>query len=197
MGAPGRTVVLFCVRRLLNSLYWRMRSAYVGVKLFGSRPDIPPDHRSPACQKIGTYHLAGIGRPALRFDESKRLRYLAQTQRDSATRDRTRFGIRSAHTKLRGYGVAVLKITITETPEELRWILQGRLAEPWVTEVKASWKEARRNREGHHCVVDLTNVTCVGKGGEELLRSMSNEGAQFIASGFYIKDVLQELKNCR
>ena len=91
----------------------------------------------------------------------------------------------------------MLKITITETPQELRWILQGRLAEPWVTEVKASWKEARRNREGHHCVVDLTNVTCVGKGGEELLQSMSNEGAQFIASGFYIKDVLQELKNCR
>jgi len=48
-----------------HSLYRRMRSAYVGVKLFGSRLDIPPDHRSPACQKIGTYHLAGIGRPAL------------------------------------------------------------------------------------------------------------------------------------
>jgi len=92
---------------------------------------------------------------------------------------------------------AVLKITITETPEELRWILQGRLAEPWVTEVKATWKEARRTREGRHWVVDLTNVTCVGKGGEELLQSMSNEGAQFIASGFYIKDVLEELKNCR
>ena len=91
----------------------------------------------------------------------------------------------------------MLKITITETPEELRWILQGRLAEPWVTEVKTSWKDARRTREGRRCMVDLTNVTCVGKGGEELLQSMSNEGAQFIASGFYIKDVLEELKNCR
>jgi hypothetical protein len=92
---------------------------------------------------------------------------------------------------------AVLKITITETPEELRWILQGRLAEPWVAEVKTSWHDARRTRDGRQCVVDLTNVTCVGKGGEELLQSLSNEGAQFIASGFYIKDVLEELKNCR
>jgi hypothetical protein len=91
----------------------------------------------------------------------------------------------------------MLKITITETPEELRWILQGRLAEPWVTEVKASWNEGRRTREGRPCVVDLSDVTCVGKGGDELLQSMSNEGAQFIASGFYIKDVLKELKNCR
>ena len=92
---------------------------------------------------------------------------------------------------------AVLKITITETPEELRWILQGRLAEPWVTEVKTSWHDVRRTGDGRQCVVDLTNVTCVGKGGQELLQSMSNEGAQFIASGFYIKDVLEELKNCR
>src|SRR5580692_8715046 len=53
-GSNNETVVLFCVRRLLNSLYQRMRSAYMGAKLFGSRPDIPPDHRSPACQKIGT-----------------------------------------------------------------------------------------------------------------------------------------------
>lgn len=91
----------------------------------------------------------------------------------------------------------MLKITITETPEELRWVLQGRLAEPWVTEVKASWTEAHRHGEVRHCVVDLTDITCIGKGGEELLRSMSNEGAQFIARGFYIKDVLEELKNCR
>jgi hypothetical protein len=91
----------------------------------------------------------------------------------------------------------VLKITITETPEEMRWVLQGRLAEPWVTEVKASWTEVRRTHEGCHCVVDLTDITCIGKGGEELLRSMFNEGAQFIASGFYIKNVLEELKTCR
>jgi hypothetical protein len=99
--------------------------------------------------------------------------------------------------RLWGGEFAVLKITITETPEEMRWVLQGRLAEPWVTEVKASWNEVRRTHEGCHCVVDLTDITCIGKGGEELLRSMFNEGAQFIASGFYIKNVLEELKNCR
>jgi hypothetical protein len=99
--------------------------------------------------------------------------------------------------RLWGGEFAVLKITITETPEETRWVLQGRLAEPWVTEVQASWNEVRRTHEGCHCVVDLTDITCIGKGGEELLRSMFNEGAQFIASGFYIKNVLEELKNCR
>jgi hypothetical protein len=113
------------------------------------------------------------------------------------TQERTKFGTWGAHSRKQSTEFAVLKITITETPEEMCWVLQGRLAEPWVTEVKASWNEVRRTHEGCHCVVDLTNITCIGKGGEELLRSMSNEGAQFIASGFYIKDVLEELKNCR
>lgn len=34
----------------------------------------------PSCQNIGTYHLAGIGRRSMSFDESERLGYLAQTQ---------------------------------------------------------------------------------------------------------------------
>ena len=91
----------------------------------------------------------------------------------------------------------VLKIIVSETPGEMRWVLQGRLAEPWVTEVKISWTMTQQTREGRDCVVDLTDVTCVGKGAEELLQSMSNEGARFIASGVYIKHVLEELKNCR
>ena len=34
----------------------------------------------PSCQNIGTYHLAGIGRRSMSFDESERLGYLAQPQ---------------------------------------------------------------------------------------------------------------------
>jgi len=89
----------------------------------------------------------------------------------------------------------VLKITITETPAEMRWVLQGRLAEPWVTELRSNWDKRRPDRRGRKCVVDLNDVTCVGKGAEELLRCMSKEGTQFIASGFYIRHVLEDLKN--
>lgn len=89
----------------------------------------------------------------------------------------------------------MLKITITETPTEMRWVLQGRLAEPWVTELRSNWDKTRADREGRKCVVDLNDVTCVGKGAEELLRCMSTEDTQFIASGLYIKQVLEDLKN--
>jgi hypothetical protein len=42
----------------------------------------------------------------------------------------------------------VLKIIITETPTEIRWVLQGRLFGPQVTEVKAYWSTANRILKG-------------------------------------------------
>lgn len=42
--------------------------------------------------------------------------------------------------------------------------------------------------------MDLNDVTFIDKGAEKLLRAMSREGAQFIASGLYIKHVVEGLK---
>src|ERR1700730_12814236 len=88
----------------------------------------------------------------------------------------------------------VLKITITKTPAEMRWVLQGRLVEPWVSELRTNWKKAYRNRKVSSCVVDLNDVTSVDQAGERLLRAMSRRGAQFIANGLYIRHVLAALK---
>jgi hypothetical protein len=88
----------------------------------------------------------------------------------------------------------MLKITITETPAEARWVLQGRLFGPWVSELFAIWGTATRTRKGRACVVDLNDVTFIDKDAEELLCAMSREGAQFIANSPYIKHVLGGLK---
>jgi hypothetical protein len=42
--------------------------------------------------------------------------------------------------------------------------------------------------------VDLNDVTFIDEGGENLLRAMSREGAQFTAKGLYIKNLLAGLK---
>ena len=88
----------------------------------------------------------------------------------------------------------MLKITINETPTERRWILQGRLVGPWVGELRTCWKKTHRDHGGRTCIVDLNDVTFIDKGGERLLRTMSKGGAQFIATGIYIKHVLEQLK---
>ena len=85
----------------------------------------------------------------------------------------------------------MLKITRTETPVEERWILQGRLVGLWVSELRRCWKKTHRADNNLKCIVDLNEVTFIDEKGERLLRTMSKQGAQFIATGLYIKHVLQ------
>jgi anti-anti-sigma regulatory factor len=86
----------------------------------------------------------------------------------------------------------VLKIIISETPTETRWTLQGRLVGVWVDELRTNWKKKPRRQNAVPCVIDLTDVTFIDQKGERLLRAMAKKGVQFIATGIYIKYVLQE-----
>jgi anti-anti-sigma regulatory factor len=88
----------------------------------------------------------------------------------------------------------VLKITIVETETDRRWIVQGRLVGPWVSELRTTWKRAHRSQDKRACVIDLNDVTFIDKSGERLLRAISKKGAQLIASGVYVKHLLEQLK---
>ena len=88
----------------------------------------------------------------------------------------------------------MLKISITETARETRWVLEGRVFGPWVSELSAIWRTSTRTRKGRACIVDLDAVTFIDKGAEKLLRTMATEGAEFIADGLYIKNVFGKPK---
>ena len=87
----------------------------------------------------------------------------------------------------------MLKITITNTATVERWTLQGRLVEPWVSELKMRWKRAPRAIRRRRRIVNLDDVTFIDKVGERMLRSMSKQGAQLVASDVYVKHVLDRL----
>jgi hypothetical protein len=89
-----------------------------------------------------------------------------------------------------------MKITVTETPGERRWIVQGRLVGPWVSELRATWRRWG-SRDKRTCIIDLNDVTFIDKAGERLLRAMSKKGARLIANGMYIKYLLEHLENSR
>ena len=88
----------------------------------------------------------------------------------------------------------MLKITITETATDRRWILQGRLVGPWVSELRSAWKRAHRSQDKRACVLDLNDVTFIDKNGERLLRAISKKGAQLLANGIYTKHVLEKVR---
>jgi len=88
----------------------------------------------------------------------------------------------------------VLKITITETPMEIRWTLHGRLVGPWVRELRKSWNAANQAREGRTCVVHLDEVTLIDESGEKLLRTMARAGVRLIGNGVFVRNMLDELQ---
>src|SRR5713101_9397088 len=88
----------------------------------------------------------------------------------------------------------MLKITVTETPAERRWIVQGCLVGPWVSELRTTWKRAHKSQDKRACIIDLNDVTSIDKSGERLLRAMSKKGTQLIARGLYVKHVVEQVK---
>lgn len=87
----------------------------------------------------------------------------------------------------------MLKIIKSGTVTEQRWILCGKLAGPWVTELRSNWELARAESEGRKRVVDLREVTFIDERGEGLLNQMRSEGAEFVASGVDTKDLVENL----
>jgi anti-anti-sigma regulatory factor len=88
----------------------------------------------------------------------------------------------------------MLKITITETPTERRFIVQGRLVGPWVEELNTAWKRAQQDQDGRTCVIDLNDATFIDKSGVRLLRTLWENGAQLVATGVYAKHLLEEVE---
>jgi hypothetical protein len=92
-------------------------------------------------------------------------------------------------------GTAMLRITNSTTVDEARWILCGRLAGPWVAELRSNWDQMRERWRGCRYVIDLSDVLLIDESGEQLLVELRDEGAEFVARGVYIKHLLETLKS--
>ena len=89
----------------------------------------------------------------------------------------------------------MLKITVTDLPDEQRWSLQGQLVGPWAAELKSRWREARRVRDARRCIVELSEVTSIDRNGEAVLAEIMSQGVEFIATDVYTKHLLRNLRS--
>ena len=87
----------------------------------------------------------------------------------------------------------MLRISMNEDMSEQRWVLQGRLTAPFLEELIESWRSSRDRRPTLNRVVDLNEVTCIDKDGEQVLLMMIRDEARFVASGLYTKHLLESL----
>jgi hypothetical protein len=88
----------------------------------------------------------------------------------------------------------MLKVTIVETRNQRRIILEGTLVRPWTTELKKTWTAARdKSPQRRHLIVDLNNVTTISKDGEDVLSQLIEQGAKFSCVGVLTKYVVKQL----
>jgi ABC-type transporter Mla MlaB component len=88
----------------------------------------------------------------------------------------------------------MLRITIAETPTEQKWTVEGRLVQPWISELKSCWTRTETARRERKCVVDLTGVTFIDTSGEKALAELSRQGAELIATGCYTRHVVRNIE---
>ena len=89
----------------------------------------------------------------------------------------------------------MFRASYSDTTDTQRWNLHGRLAGPWVDELRSCWKQARERAPLARAVVDLKEVTFIDQAGEKLLAEMRNAGAELIATGVEQQYLLATLDN--
>jgi len=87
----------------------------------------------------------------------------------------------------------MFKISIVESADQRRLVLEGRLISPWTAEVERAWRDAAEGLDGRKLIVDLTNITLISSDGERTLSELMREGAKFSGRGVLTKHVLKQL----
>jgi len=89
----------------------------------------------------------------------------------------------------------MFRVSYSDTADGQRWNLQGRLAGPWVEELRSCWKHARDRAPLARAIVDLKEVTFIDPAGETLLAEMRSAGAELIATGVENRHLLATLES--
>jgi len=87
----------------------------------------------------------------------------------------------------------MFRISIIDTPAQRKLVVEGRLSEPWVDELRTTWRNASRDLEGRKLVIDLSSLTVLSCEGEDAIFDLMKQGAKFSCAGILTRHVLKEL----
>ena len=92
----------------------------------------------------------------------------------------------------------MLRISTIDTRFRRRLILEGKLVEPWLGELREVCRNNIETLEGRKLVIDLSGVTVIGCEAESTLSELMLQGANFSCGGVLVKHVLKRLaRKCR
>jgi len=88
----------------------------------------------------------------------------------------------------------MLRVSYSETADGQSWSLCGRLAGPWVDELRSCWAQARERAPLARSVVDLKDVSFIDESGESLLAEMETAGTELVAAGVENRHLIASLR---
>jgi hypothetical protein len=92
----------------------------------------------------------------------------------------------------------MFKISISDTPSQRKLVVEGRLSEPWVAELRTAWKNASCDLDGRKLLIDLSSLTVISREGEDAIFDLMKQGAKFSCAGILNRHVLRGIaRKCR
>jgi anti-anti-sigma regulatory factor len=87
----------------------------------------------------------------------------------------------------------MFKISIVDTRTQRKLVVEGKLSEPWVDELRSAWRNATRDLDGRKVVIDLSSLTVISRSGEDAILDLMKQGARFSCAGILTRHVLKGL----
>ena len=87
----------------------------------------------------------------------------------------------------------MFKISIVETRSQRKLVVEGKLTEPWVPELIATWRNAASAWGGRKLVIDLNSLTVVSREGEDAILDLMKQGAKFSCDSICTRHLLKRL----
>ena len=87
----------------------------------------------------------------------------------------------------------MLKISTIETDSDRRLVVEGKLVQPWVGELRNTWRSAGEDLHGRNLIIDLSHATVIGQEGQDAILELMNEGAKFACCGVLTKYLVKQL----
>src|SRR5262245_9512726 len=91
----------------------------------------------------------------------------------------------------------MLRITIHNEDTTIRFEIEGKLAGPWVEELKKCWLAALYDEPCLPLLVDLSAVTFIDLEAKTLLTEMSRHGARLTAIGLMNQAIIEEIASSK
>lgn len=87
----------------------------------------------------------------------------------------------------------MLRITVHDNRRALTFQLEGKLARPWLDELKRCWQSTIARQRKRILRVDLTGTTFIDDAGKACLAAMRRQGAELIAADCLTTAIVAEI----